>query len=98
MKLIDKDRLLRYIITNIVISSLIFLVKLYSGPFIEGPWFTVKLFLDAPAFIIIALLKGVNSALHFTTENLYRIVSFIFYSTVIAMIQILIYKNKRRSR
>ena len=96
MKLINKGLLLRYIITNLVISSLILLAIWYSGPFIEGPWFSVKLYLDAPAFIIIALLTGVNSALHFTTENTYRVVSFIFYSAIIAIIQVFIYKRREK--
>lgn len=98
MALISKTLLIRHVVVNILISSLILLVIWYSSPFIAGPWFTVKLVLDAPAFIILALLKGMNEAMHFTTEAIYRVVSFIFYSTVIALIQTLIYRHRKKKR
>ena len=95
MRQIDKSLLFRYIMINLVASSLIALVLWYTGRFIEGICFSIKLILGAPSFFIVALLTGMNNAMHFTTQNTYRIVSFIFYSAVIALIQLIIYKQKR---
>jgi len=98
MKLINKGLLLRYIIVNLVISSLILLAIWYSGPFIRGPWFTIKLYLDAPAFIILSIVGGINYAMHFARESTFRLVSFIFYSLGIAIAQWILYKRKKKRK
>lgn len=51
-----------------------------------------------PSFYIISLFKGVNAAMHFTRDRTYLLVSFIFYSLVIALIQVIILKKKRRKQ
>jgi len=96
MKPINKGLLLRYIIINLVITSLILLAIWYSGPFIKGPWFIIKLYLDAPAFIILSIVGGINYAMHFASESIFRLVSFIFYSLVIATAQWILYKRKKK--
>lgn len=98
MKLIDKRLLLRYILINITISSFLVLLLWYTARFLAGPLFYVKLVLYLPSFYILVFLRGVNNAVHFTTENTYRIVSFIFYLSVIALIQVIIFKIRKKRR
>ena len=96
MKPLDKRFLHSYIIINFLISFLIVLVLWYSGSAIEGVWFKVNLILGLPGFLIIALTRGMNNAMHFTTENTFRCVNFIFYSLLIAFIQTCIHKHKMK--
>jgi hypothetical protein len=93
MKSVDKS-LFRHIMINLALSSLIVLLMWYIGGSIKGLLFDIKLILDAPSFIIVAIFKGVNAAMHFTSDNTYRAISFIFYSIFIALIQIIIYKRR----
>lgn len=92
---LDKRKLLRYVAINFVFSLSIVLFLWYTGRFVKGILFYVGLFLDMPAFIIISFIGGINNAMHFTPENIYRVVSFIFYSLLIALIQIFIYKRRK---
>ncbi len=96
MKLIDKRLLFWYIVINLAISSLIVMVLWYTGRFIEGIGFSIKLILRAPSFIILSIVGGINYAMHFARENTFRLVSFIFYSLLIAIIQVFIYKRREK--
>lgn len=95
MKSANKMFVARYVVTNFVLTSLILLIMLYVGGSIEGVKFYVKFILRAPSFFTLVLLRGFNDTLHFTAENTFRIVSFIFYSLVIALIQLAIYKRRK---
>jgi len=95
-KPLNKRKLFKYIIVNLTISSLIIFILWYTGRFIEGILFYIGLVLDLPAFIIIAFIEGTNNAMHFTSENIYRVVSFIFYSFLIALIQLFIHKRRNK--
>jgi hypothetical protein len=96
MKPTDKKRLFRYIIVNLTISLAIVLVLWWTGGFIEGIWFYVQVILITPSFIILSLIGGINYAMHFAREITFRVVSFIFYSAVIALIQMFIYKRRKK--
>ncbi len=72
------------------------LLMWYSGRFIKGILDYIGIVLYAPSFLIVALLQGMNTAMHFTTYRTYLIVSFIFYSLVIATAQWIFYKRKKK--
>jgi len=96
MKPIDKRLLVRYVLCNLSASSFLVLLMWYTGRVMKGIWDVVGIVLYAPSFIILSILRGMNEALHFTTYNMFLAVSFIFYSAVIALIQIFIYKRKKK--
>jgi hypothetical protein len=96
MKPIDKRLLMRYILINIAASSSLVLILWYTGRFIEGVLFKIGLVLYLPSFYILVFLKGLNETLHFTTDTTELIVSFIFYSILIALIQLIIYKIRKK--
>lgn len=98
MKLTLNKTILRYAIFNILISStLVFLIG-YTARFREGVLHYLRLALYAPGFFILFLLIGPTKAMHFTTYKTFLVTSFIFYSTVIAFIQILIYKRRKSKK
>ncbi len=96
MKPIDSRLLFRYIIINITASSLLVLLLWYTGRFIEGILYKIGLVLYLPSFYILVLIQGLNETMHFTSDNTELFVSFIFYSAVIALIQILIYRRRKK--
>jgi hypothetical protein len=96
MKPIDKRLMFRYIIINIIASTFLVLLLWYTGGVLKGILYYMNLVLYLPSFFILVLLKGLNETLHFTTYNTELMVSFIFYSLVIALIQIFIYKRKKK--
>lgn len=98
MKPIDKRILFRYIIINVALSSVLVLLMWYTGGFIKGILSYIGLVLSTPSFLILALLKGITNAMHFTTYRTFLIVSFLFYSAVITLIQIIILRWKKKRR
>lgn len=96
IKLIDKSLHLRYIISNLLISSLLILLKWYTGKFIKGILSYVGFILDAPSYIILFIILGPTKTLHFTSDKTFLIVSFVFYSIFIGLIQLTIYKLKKK--
>lgn len=93
---IDKQGCLRNVMFNIAVSAVLVLLMWLTGSYIKGPISYIGLVLYAPSFIIISLLKGTNVALHFTTYWANLIVSFLFYSVIIALIQWFVYKRKKK--
>lgn len=97
MKSISRKLLLRYILFNIAASAFLLLILWYTGRFTEGILDKIGIVLYLPSFYILVLFQGLNETMHFTTYNTELIVSFIFYSAVIALIQIVIYKIRKKS-
>jgi len=97
---INKKLLLIYLLLNLVITSLIVFLADYLILFRTGILSHIRFILNAPSYIILFIIRGVSDTLHFTSDRIFLIVSFIFYSIVIALIQIFIYKwrKKRRER
>lgn len=95
MKATNK-KLLFYIAINFLLTSALVLLQWYTGGFLEGFRASVGRVLFTPGFLILFFLIGPTKAMHFTTYNTYLVVSFIFYSTVIALIQIFIYRRKKK--
>lgn len=81
---------------NLCTSALLVLLIWYTSKFLEGILHYIRLILGAPSFFILLFLKGPTNVMHFTSENTFRLVSFIFYSLVIALVQIIILKKKKR--
>lgn len=48
-----------------------------------------------PSFLILSLIKGANSAMHYTEFNTFLLVSYFFYTFLIAAIQIYFFRKKR---
>lgn len=92
----DKRGCLRNVMFNITVSAVLVLLMWLTGSYITGPISHIGLVLYAPSFIIISLLQDTNVALHFTTYRANLIVSFIFYSAIIALIQWFVYKRKKK--
>ncbi len=84
--------------TNVATSSLMVLILWYTGRFIEGILFYIGLILYSPGFIILSAIGGPNYAMHFAREITFRLVSFIFYSLLIAIIQVFIYKRREKKQ
>jgi hypothetical protein len=51
-----------------------------------------------PSLLLFSLFKGVWGAMHDISFKRYIIASFIFYSLLIALIQIIIYKRRERKK
>jgi len=96
MKPIDKRLLMRYILVNIFASSLLVLLLWYAGKFKEGLFFYIGLVLYIPIFCILVFIQGLNKTMHFTAYHTELFVGFIFYSAVISLIQIVIYKIRKK--
>lgn len=102
MKPIDRGLLSRYILTNFAISSLIALAVWYTGGFIKGVLSKIGLILFTPGFIMLMIFqvlfqgKGASEAMDDYSYEALLVVSFIFYSAVIALIQLIFYKWKKK--
>lgn len=97
MMRIDRKRIFLYVITNLSMSLILSILRDYLGLYREGILHFLGLILFAPAFYVLFLLSGPTYAMHFATENTFRIVSFIFYSAVIALIQFVIFKRRKKN-
>jgi hypothetical protein len=97
MKIPD-NKLFYYIVINLLLTSTLVLLQWYTGGFIEGIRGFIGRILFTPSFFILFLLIGPTKAMHFTTYSSYLVVSFVFYSVVIALIQTIIYKRKVHRR
>jgi hypothetical protein len=86
------------ILINLSISAFLAFLMWYTGRFLEGPLHYIGGILFAPSFFILFLLKGSNYAMHFATERLFLTVSFSFYSIIIALVQIIILKQKTKTK
>lgn len=98
MKPIDRKLLFQYILFNLAASSFLLLCLWYTGGFIEGILSKIGLVLYLPSFYILVFIQGLNETMHFTTYNTELFVSFIFYSAVIALIQIFVYKIRKKKQ
>ncbi len=95
MKVTNK-RLLHYAAINLLLTAALVLLQWYTGGFLEGFRASIGRVLFTPGFFILFLLLGPTKAMHFATYNTYLVVSFIFYSAVIALIQVLVYRRRRK--
>ncbi len=96
MKSISRKLLLRYILFNIAASAFLLLILWYTGRFTEGILDKIGLVLYLPSFYILVLFQGLNETMHFTDYSTELLVSYFFYSSVIALIEVIIYKLKKR--
>ncbi len=69
-----------------------------SKYFVKGLLNYVGYILFLPSFLIVSLFRSVNDALHYTTKETFLLVSFIFYSLVIAIVQRILYKRKKKRK
>jgi len=92
----NKRVFVRYLIINLLLSSLLFSLMTYTGRYYKGLLSYISMALLAPSFFILAIFKGVNDAMHFTAERTYDIVSFISYLVIIAIVQVFIYRRKHK--
>jgi len=99
LKAIDKKILFRYLAVNIAITAVLLLIIYLTGPYIKGPFFTIKVILSFPGFIFLSLLTGINNVMHFATEKTQMLTDGIVYSLFIGTIQRWFYlrRNKRNS-
>lgn len=97
-KSISNNLLFCYVIINFSISSTLTFLMWYTGKFLEGVLHYIGYILFLPSFQIISLFRGVNATMHYTHYQTFLIVSFIFYSLVIALIQAIILRRKRRKQ
>lgn len=97
MKLICNS-ILRFVGINLFITSLLVFLLWYSGKFTEGVLFYIGVVLDIPVFFVISLFRGMNVAMHFTTYKTFIVVSIIFYSILIAFVQLVFIKFNKRKR
>lgn len=87
------------IIINLSLSSVIvFFIWFLSGLGVRGLLFYLLAIMYMPSFLIVSLFKGPNYAMHFASFNTFIVVSFIFYSLLIALIQVIVYKLKKRKQ
>lgn len=84
-----------FLIINSLAGSLIltFLIRYTNS--LKGSLNYIGYVLFLPSYLIISLFKGVNEAMHFTRYSTFLWVSFIFYSFVIVLIQIIIFNKKK---
>ena len=94
---VSNRKLLYYGVINLSVTSVLVLILWYTGGFLVGIRAFVGRTLFTPSFFILFLLLGPTKAMHFTTYNTYLVVSFIFYSALIALIQVFIYKRKKKN-
>lgn len=85
-----------HIVINLLLTSSIMSALWYTGPAIEGIKFKIKLILSAPSFFIVLLTRGPNNAMHFTSEIIFDVISFIFYSGLIGAAQLLVYVRSKK--
>jgi hypothetical protein len=96
MRLISNKILLFILINLSTTTVLVFFMWFVSKYFVKGALDYIGYILFLPSFLIVSLFKSVNVALHFTTKGTFLFVSFIFYSLVIATVQIFIYKRREK--
>ncbi len=92
----NKGPLLKYLLINIVATSFIVFLADYLLLFRTGVLSQIRFLLNAPSYIILFILQGVSDTLHFTSDRSFLIVSFIFYSALIAVIQLVYYRRSRK--
>ena len=92
---ISNKFLLYYVLINICVSSTLTLLMWYTGKFLEGILHYIAYILFLPSFQIISLLRGVNRAMHFTRYSTYLLVSFVFYSLFVGLVQVILLKMVR---
>ena len=80
---ISKKALFAHIVVNFGSSAILVLLIWYTSRFLEGTLHYVRLILGAPSFFILLFLKGPTNVMHFTSENTFRLVSFVFYSLLL---------------
>ncbi len=95
---ISKKTFFACIMINLGTSAILVLLIWYTSRFLEGTLHYIRLILGAPSFFILFLLTGANYTMHFATENMYRLASFIFYSVFIGLIQIIILKFRGKKK
>ncbi len=101
MRIGDKKNMTYHkIILNLSITSILvfifwFIFTKVGG---EGILSYIGLLLYMPIFLIISVVTGAWAAMHSISSKTYLFVGFIFYSLLIALIQIFIYKRKKRKR
>lgn len=96
MGLMKNKILLWGIIINLSSSFLIVVLIWYTGRFLQGLLYHIGLVLWAPSFFVIFLLKGPTNAMHFTRDTTFLLVSFISYVIIIALIETIVFKWKKR--
>jgi len=94
MKSVNSRLLLRYALLNVAISSALVLLIYCTGGYIEGILHYIGFVLGAPGFFILFFVVGPNNAVHFTGYTTYLFVDFMFYSFVIAIVQVVCIKIK----
>ena len=95
-KSISNKQLIYHVIINLFASSVLVFCEWYTARFLEGILHYIGVILFAPSFFILFLLKGPTDAMHFTSDKIFHLVSFISYSLIIAIIQIIIFKSRRK--
>jgi len=93
---INKKILLIQIVINLALSSGLVVLLWYCRGFIEGVWFEVGLVLAAPTFYLLVLLKGVTYTMHFVPDLIFKLISFVLYVLITAVLQFGIYKLKKK--
>lgn len=97
---------LKYIVINIGITSFLLFFAVWILPLILAKIISEKMaayiagtFL-LPGYFIILLFKRVSEGawggMHNVSFRTYFIVSFVFYSAVIALIQVIVYKRRKK--
>ena len=96
-----KKMIYRSIITNLSITSILVFIFwfIFTRVGEEGILSYIGLLLYIPVFLVISVFAGAWAAMHSVSSKTYLFVSFIFYSSVIALIQIFVLKwRKKRKR
>ena len=98
MTLISEKKVkLQHIIVNLVLTSVtVFAIYYLSGPHVKGLLFHIGAILSMPSFLIVSLFMGPWKAMHSVPFILDKLINFIFYSAVTALIQLVIYKRKKK--
>jgi len=98
MKLTGKAR---YIVINLSIASLLLCLNWYLSRYIDGIILYIGMIIGAPGFVLLILVqmlflgKGEWEAIHNYSENIYLLLSFVSYSLIVAIVQIIIYRYKK---
>jgi hypothetical protein len=91
---INSKKLFCFVLLNFFISFSTVLFIKYCSRYLDGILHYMGLYLHAPSFFILVVILGPNNAVHFTRQITYDIVSFMFFSFVIAIAQIIYIKIK----
>jgi hypothetical protein len=91
------NRIFLFILINLSTTTVfVFFMWFISKYFAKGLLNYVGYILFLPSFLIVSLFGNINVALHYTTKETFLLVSFIFYSLVIAIAQWILYKKKKK--